>query len=57
MAVTVDEISTAVTVEPGPGGTPSGAPEHAWTRLGQFEAARDRLAEDERRVRAEGFDD
>jgi hypothetical protein len=57
MAVTVDEISTAVTVEPGPGGTPSGAPEHAWTRLGQFEAARERLAEDERRVRAEGFDD
>jgi hypothetical protein len=57
MALTVEEMSSAVTVEPGPGAEPSAAPDRAWTRLALFEAARDRLAEDERRVRAEGFDD
>ncbi len=57
MPVTVEELSSSVTVEPGPGAEPSAAPTHAWTRLAQYAAARDRQAEDERRVRAEGFDD
>ena len=58
MPVTVEELSSTVTVEPGPGGGQQAAtPDHPWTRLARYAAARDRQAEDERRVRAEGFDD
>ena len=57
MAVHVEELSSSVAVEPGPGTEQAAAPEHAWKRLAHFAAARDRQAEDERRISAERFDD
>jgi hypothetical protein len=55
MPLTVDELSSDVTVEAGE--APGSAAEEPWHRLASFEASRDRLAEDERRVCAKDFDD